>query len=68
MMLNLQAVEGGKLASGILIEIAIPILSQMIREGRSKEAPGHELKDSDRDKWVSCLYTYNEYYKVYCIC
>lgn len=43
-------VQADKLDSASIMEVALPLLSQMIREGRSAEDPGHELKSSDRDK------------------
>lgn len=46
----LQVMKDGKLGPGVLVGVAMPVISQMIVEGRADESSGHELKESDKDK------------------
>ena len=48
--LRLQLVKDGQLGPGTILGVAMPLLAQMIVEGRSEERGGHELKDADRDR------------------
>ena len=52
---GLQVLKEDKLGPGVLLGIAMPIISQMIVEGRSEESHGHELKDADKDRCVTVL-------------
>ncbi len=49
-ILLLQVLGEGRLGPGVLLSIVMPLISQMIIEGRSEEASGHELKDVDKDR------------------
>lgn len=40
-----------QLSAGTLLGVAMPLLAQMIVEGRSAELSGHEFKDADKDRY-----------------
>ena len=46
----LQVLGEDHLGPGVLLSIVMPLISQMVIEGRSEEASGHEMKDADKDR------------------
>lgn len=46
----LQVLKEGRLGPGVLLGVAMPLISQLIVEGRGGEAMGHELKEADKDR------------------
>ncbi|BDA46528.1 probable small subunit processome component 20 homolog [Coccomyxa sp. Obi] len=45
-----KAAEEGSLGAGALLGIAVPLLQQVIVEGKEGEGAGHERKEKDRDR------------------
>ena len=43
-----QVMQDGSLGPGTLLGIGMPLLSQMITEGKAGEGAGHEMKQADR--------------------
>lgn len=51
-----QMLKDGRVGASTLLNVALPLLAQMIIEGRAAESAGHELKAIDKDRSaMSCL-------------